>query len=116
MTEHLLVIADTHLVEFLGIIGVYGQELDSFVKGKGFVHGFLEHPEIKRQPADIPVDVFVLAHMERYIYKCSDSLQYVRYSEAHTCPIIGGIPVGSMPDFSILVENTLTWIYYLIPQ
>ena len=63
MTEHLFVVADPDLVKFLHIVGVYGQEFDAFIQGKCFVHGFLEHPEVKREPADIAIGIFVFAHM-----------------------------------------------------
>jgi hypothetical protein len=74
MAEHLLVVAYPHLVKFFGVVGINGEEFDPFVKGEGIVHGFLQYPEIEREPADIPVGVFVFAHMKRSIYKCNDSL------------------------------------------
>ena len=48
VTEHVLVITDPYLVEFLCIVGVDGQEFNPFIKGQGFVHGLLQHPEIER--------------------------------------------------------------------
>ena len=64
VSKHLFVVADPHLVELLRIVGVDGQEFNPLIQGQGFIHGFLKYPEIKREPADIPVGVFVFAHKE----------------------------------------------------
>jgi hypothetical protein len=61
----MLVIAYPDLIEFFRVVGVYGQEFDPFIKGKGFVHGLLQYPEVKREPAYIPVEVFVFSHLMR---------------------------------------------------
>jgi hypothetical protein len=65
MAQHLLVVTDPDLVEFFRVVGIDGQELDPFIQRKGLIHGFLKHPEIKREPADIPVDVLVFSHKDR---------------------------------------------------
>jgi hypothetical protein len=60
--EHLSVVADPYLVKLFRIIGVDSQKFYAFIQGQGFVHGFLEYPEIEGEPADITVGVFVFSH------------------------------------------------------
>jgi len=58
-----LIVTHPDLIEFFGVIGINGEEFNSFIQGEGFIHGLLENPEIEREPTYIPVEVFVFAHL-----------------------------------------------------
>ena len=65
VSDQLLVVAYSDLVKFLHVVGVYCQKFKTLKKGKGNILCFLKHSQIKGEPADIPVEILILAHDSR---------------------------------------------------